>query len=205
MTESWLSANAPRGVIAPLAVAVLSVALPCSAIAGVLTGQWLGRAGECQLVLEEYDREVLHLRMRREGAPMDPCMPEAAALAAALDGLLRSARADRAGPFSLFLGRVVEFPWLSRELAQQARESRGWDPLTGRPLAGDPNRFVAGLLAGSAALRDLVSGYAILHVSVEKVLVPTRAEIRSRQAGEPVPDQRLPYDALLWVRLESKR
>jgi hypothetical protein len=127
------------------------------------------------------------------------------ALAETLDGLLRAARSDRALPFNLFLGRIVELPWLSRELALAARGSQGWDMRAGRPRAGDPDRFVAGLLANSAALRDLFPSYTITSVSVEKVLVPTRAMIRARTAGDHVPDERLPYDAMLWVRLESKR
>lgn len=122
-------------------IVVLTLALPGPAFAGVLTGQWSGRAGECQLVLEEYDHEVLHLRMRRAGRPRD----------------------------------------------------------------GDPSRFVTGLLARGAALRDLVPGYTITSVSVEKVLVPTRAMIRARKAVDTFPDERLPYDALLWVRLERNR
>lgn len=196
----------------PLSCRALSVVLalalpfPLPAAAGVLTGQWPGRAGECELRLEEYDREGLQLRMRRAGSAMwDTCTPEAAALAAALDGLLRDARSGLAAPFALFLGRVVELPGLSRELVQAARDSREWDTNAGRPRTMDANHFVAGLLAGSAALRDLLPGYAIAGVSVEKVLVPTRAAIRERREGDFVPDARLPYDALLWVRLEKKR
>lgn len=186
-------------------IAWIALALPGPSFAGVLTGQWPGRAGECQLVLEEYDREILHLRMRRAGTTWDSCAPEAAALAETLDGLLRAARSDRAGPFSLFLGRVVELPQLSRELAQAARGSQGWDMRAGRPRAGDPNRFVALLLARSRTLRDLFPSYTITSVSVEKVLVPTRSMIRARATGDQVPDERLPYDAMLWVRLERKR
>jgi len=188
------------------ALVLFVVALPLQAFAGVLTGQWPGRAGECELRLEEYDREALQLRMRQAGATMwDSCTSEATALAAALDGLLRAARTGREAPFSLFLGRVVELPGLSRELVQTARGSQEWDARAGRPRTGDPNRFVAGILAKSATLRDLVPGYSITRVSVEKVLVPTRAEIRARTGGGPVPEERLPYDAQLWVRLERKR
>lgn len=194
-----------RAHVVAIAIAMLAAALPCLANAGVLTGQWPGRAGECRLVLEEYDREILHLRMRRDGAPVESCMPSSPALAEALDGLLRAARADREGPFTLFLGRVVELPGLSADLVRAARESQGWDTRSGRPRTGDPNGFVAGILAHTAALRDLVPGYTIAHVSVEKVLVPTRAGIRARTAIEPVPGERLPYDAMLWVRLERRR
>jgi hypothetical protein len=184
----------------------LAVALPLPAIAGVLTGQWPGRAGECELRLEEYDREVLQLRMRHAGATMwDTCTPAAADLAPALEGLLQAARADRAAPFSLFLGRVVELPRLSRQLVEAARESKEWDAATGRPRTIDVNRFVAELLLNSVPLRDLFPGYDITRISVEKVLVPTRAAIRERKEGGEIPDARLPYDALLWVRLERRR
>lgn len=178
---------------------------PLPAFAGVLTGQWTGRAGECQLALEEYDREILHLRMRREGGAWDACTPEAAALAAALESLLRAARAEREGTFTLFLGRVVELPRLSAELVRTARQSREWDTRTGRPRAGDPNGFVAGILAQTPALRDLFPAYAIASVSVEKVLVPSSAEIRARKERDPAPGERIPYDAMIWVRLKSRR
>jgi hypothetical protein len=136
----------------------------------------------------------------------DTCTPEAAALTEALGGLLRASRAgrDALAPLSLFFGRVVELPLLSPDLVRAARESPEWDARAGRPRSGDLNRFVAGLLLNSAALRDLLPDYTITSVSVEKVLVPTRDAMRARKAGDPVPAGRLPYDAMLWVRLKRK-
>ncbi len=115
-----------------------------------------------------------------------------------------SVKPNNLAPLSLFLGRVVELPLLSGELVRTARESPEWDARAGRPRAGDPNRFVAGLLLNSAVLGDLLPDYTITSVSIEKVLVPTRAAIRARKTGDPVPDERLPYDAMLWVRLKRK-
>ncbi len=170
---------------------------------GVLTQSWHDRAGACALVLELYDGSYYHLRISTaEAGHLESCVPTFTELAAGLTRLL--ATAAPGGVISLFLGTVADVPGLSQELVAASRSSTGWNERLGRPQAGDPNGFVAGLLLRSPVLRDLLPGNEVVGVSVEKVLVPTRRAIRERRAGDGVPDGRLPYDAQLWVRLQAR-
>jgi len=169
---------------------------------GVLTHSWRDRAGACALVLEQYDGSYYQLRISAaETERFEACVPTFTELAAGLGRILAAAAPD--GVIPLFLGTVADVPGLSAELVAMSRSSAGWDERLGRPRSGDPNGFVAGLLLRSHALRELLTEYEIVGVSVEKVLVPTHRAIRERRAGDGVPDGRLPYDAQLWVRLQA--
>jgi hypothetical protein len=170
----------------------------------VLTRSWRDRAGACTLVLEQYDGSYHQLRISAAASgSLEACVPTFAELSAGLGRLLAEAAPE--GVISLFLGTVTDVPGLSADLVAASRSSAGWDERLGRPRSGDPNGFVSDLLLRSLVLRDLVPGYEILGVSVEKVLVPTRQAIRGRRAGDGVPDRRVPYDAQLWVRLRTRR
>jgi hypothetical protein len=189
------------------AFAILLRFTPGPAKAGVLTGSWEERRDACTLTLEVYDGVSLVLRMRPDGATFaGPCPIAAEGLAAALDALLGKAAAGTGAraQLSLSLGRVVELPGLSAALAEAARASPGWDPVSARPRQGDVNAFVASLLLQSAVLRGFLPAYSIESVSVEKVLVPTPRAVRERTATDGVPDGRLPYDAQLWVRVRRR-
>jgi hypothetical protein len=195
-TRRWIA-------LASLAAAVALGPLAArDALCGVRTGSWHERAGACALVLEQYDGAFYHLRIRAaEPGRLEACVPIFPELAAGLGRLLAAAAPP--GETSLFLGTVAEVSGLSAELVVASRASPEWDEQRGRPRSGDPNGFVAGLLRRSLVLRDLLPGYEIVGVSVEKVLVPTRRAIRERRPGDGVPDARLPYDAQLWVRLRA--
>jgi len=196
-----------RTTVAALAalLAICVFAVP-GASADVVTRSWRDRAGACALVLERYEGGSCQLRISAaEAGRLEACVPAFAELAAGLGRLLAAAAPTApAGEISLFLGTVSDIPGLSAELVAASRASPGWDEQLGRPRSGDPNGFVAGLLLHNLVLRDLVPGYEIVGVSVEKVLVPTRRAIREHHAGDGVPDGRLPYDAQLWVRLRLK-
>ena len=104
---------------------------------------------------------------------------------------------------SVFLGRLVEYPWLSRFLAAQAAADPGWDAETGRPRSGDINTYVRTALfspAGLELLRPVFAetGYRIMGVSVEKVLV---AKAESLPELGLAGMTRYPYDALTHLRL----
>jgi hypothetical protein len=192
-----------RNTTAALAALVTICVLTVRAASGdVLTHAWRDRAGACALVLEQYEGAYYQLRISAVDAGLlEACVPTCAELAAGLGRMLAAAAPD--GVISLFLGTVSDIPGLSAELVAASRSSTGWDEHLGRPQAGDPNGFVASLLLRSPVLQDLLPGYEIIGVSVEKVLVPTRRARRGRRASDDVPDGRLPYDAQLWVRLRT--
>jgi hypothetical protein len=193
-----------RRIAAALSAGLLTLCALAArdASGGVLTRSWRDQAGACALVLELYDGSYYHVRLSAAAAgSLEPCVPAYAELADGLGRLLAAAAPD--GVISLFLGTVADVPGLSADLVAASRSSSGWDRRNGRPRSGDPNGFVASLLLRSPVLRDLLPGFEIVGVSVEKVLVPTRGAIRTRRPGDAVPDERLPYDAQLWVRLRT--
>ncbi len=106
---------------------------------------------------------------------------------------------------SLFIGRLVDYPWLSQYLATAAYRDGGWNAKKGRPAALDINRYVAQVLFNKELLAPVAAvlatgGYRITGVSVEKVLVGGFREVPSYQ-GKMAPG-RVPYDAQAWFRLD---
>ena len=102
---------------------------------------------------------------------------------------------------SLAFGRIERYPWLSEMLARQASSSRRWNPATGRPHDGNENAYVAAALRGMPEFTALFGRWRIAGVSVEKVLIRPADELRLA-AGAPLPPgSKLPYDAILSVRL----
>jgi len=99
---------------------------------------------------------------------------------------------------SLFLGRLVDHPWLSRYLATHALTDARWDKVKGRPGSGYNNGLVRDILSAPEVLNQIQesfagSGYTVVGASVEKVLVTRANEISWLRIDEPV---LVPYDAL---------
>jgi len=146
----------------------------------------------CEIALEARGSEpVLQLRPGR-------CAPSLAETREALRVLLdRLYPAGRLGAVAgLSLGRIESLPWLSERLAAAALRAPGWDARSGRPRAGSPERFVAELLREQRLAAELATVLAAFGAeaeigSVEKVLV------REQRDG------RVPYDAIVWLRLEA--
>lgn len=150
-------------------------------------------APECRVGFERHEESVVVFRMRAD-CPLGHASTESAVRA-----LLQVADV---ADFSLSLGRIERYPWLSTLLARQASSSRRWDLSAGRPYEGSDNAYVAAALRGLPEFTALFGSWQIAGVSVEKVLKKRAAEL-SLPAGAPVPpDAGLPYDAILWVRLK---
>jgi len=159
--------------------------------------------GACVVILED-DPAGETLAVRSRGSNGAGCPLAADVL---LGFLGRAAAALPAGtlPYrSLFLGRLVDHPWLGRFLAEQALADAAWAAAQGRPRTGGNNAYAAAVLArsGLVALVDAAfrpAGYRAGPPSVEKVLVSA--------AGAPgvpawVPGGgRLPFDGLCHVPL----
>ena len=177
--------------------------------AAVVTGSWKTQAESCTMVLEEEDRSTYRLRLvPNQGKTKTPCIPSTRAFADAFTSVMRDA-----APFQkqgkeavrIFLGRLVELPEMSRELSSTARQAREWNLASGKPVRGPVNVFVARLLLKSDTLRELLGGLRPVHISVEKVLVPTRNMVAGWKRGASYPNRRVPYDCLLWVDVGAAR
>ena len=187
--------------------ALLTAQLTAAAIADDIVLASLP-VGECTLTVEARTREPHVLRVRAFHPRYAACHIDQGSLAAVL-------RAAWSGPppatpvrySSLFLGRLIDYPWLSAEIARTAARDTGWNARTGRPVRVGVNNFVAGLLSRPAVIDALQpaldeAGYRIAGASVEKVLVLPAREIPALD-GERL-DGRLPFDAMAWLHLEPR-
>jgi hypothetical protein len=177
--------------------------------AAVVTGSWKTQVESCTMVLEEEDRSIYHLRVFQiQNKTKAPCVPSAEAFTDAFGRVMQEA-----APFQkqgketvrIFLGRLLELPGVSKELSSTARQAREWNVAAGKPVRGDENVFVARLLLKSETLRELLGGLKLAHVSVEKVLIPSRDMVTRWKRGASYPNKRVPYDCLLWVEVEASR
>jgi hypothetical protein len=163
-------------------------------------------AGACMLGLES-DEEWHALRLRAHHPRYQPCNIDQEAL----ETLLAAAFAKTEPPAlrgeytSLFLGRLVDYPWLSRHLAETAYRDKRWNRKKGRPIGREINGYVARLLFNRDLLNPIEAelgrhGYRIAGVSVEKVLVGGPSALPDPKGLEG----RLPFDAQVWIRLQRK-
>jgi hypothetical protein len=187
---------------------ILSLLAP-PADAAVVTGSWKTQVESCTMVLEEEDRSTYHLRVFQiQNKTKASCIPSTEAFTNAFDRVMQDA-----APFQkqgketvrLFLGRLIELPGMSKELSSTARQAREWNVAAGKPVRGNENVFVGRLLLRSETLRELLGGLKLAHVSVEKVLVPSRDMVTRWKRGASYPNKRVPYDCLLWVEIEASR
>lgn len=164
-------------------------------------------AGRCTLRVEVDDQSHT-LRLRAH--------PDGRSCAVTKDAMLQTLTAAFAktdppkleGTYlSLFIGRLIDFPWLSEYLALAAYEDRGWNRAKGKPVAMNINKFVAAILERrdvTAQIEETFgdSGYWIVGVSVEKVLVGGFGDVPLYEG--PMRSGRVPYDGMVWFRLEKK-
>lgn len=108
---------------------------------------------------------------------------------------------------SLYLGRLIDFPWLCEYLALTAYNDSRWDKKRGKPVSMDLHRYVSAVLSNREVLSQFEeafgdSGYAVTAVSVEKVLVGRLGDVPLYQGS--VKPGKVPFDAMVWFRLEKK-
>ena len=108
------------------------------------------------------------------------------------------------GYTSLFLGRLVAYPWLSEKLALSASRDPRWDKEKGRPRSLNLNAYVNERLSKKEVTDQFdqtfgESGYRVVAVAVEKVLVGRRGDVPVH-AGTKFPGK-VPYDAMVWLVL----
>ena len=203
-----------------LAGAALATALPTAAFADdlVLASR---PVGECTLSVERSTQEPHVLRVRTFHPAYLDCATDPTALGAVLEQAVASGGKTPVGSVysAISLGRIVDHPWLSAHLARTAAVDPRWDRRTGRPHRDDINHYVAELLSRPEVTDQLqpaltAAGYRIAHATVEKVLVARPQEIPAL-GDDPVPGRshdrdlgrardRLPFDAVLWFRLQAR-
>ena len=108
---------------------------------------------------------------------------------------------------SLFMGRLIEYPWISKYLATQALASDDWNSETGQPKGGDFNSFVRDILISPDMLGQIQepfadTGYTVTGASVEKVLITKANEIPWLELSESV---LVPYDAMVHYILQKPK
>ena len=164
------------------------------------------KVGECSLTVEVRSHT---LRLRAHHPEGRNCFVDKDSMLSALSeafsetGLLKFEGAFT----SLFIGRLIDYPWLSQYLALTALKDKKWDAKRGKPLVLNVNQYVSGILSQKEIVTQIEtivakSGYRVTGVSVEKVLSGGLREV-PQYAGDKVAGL-LPYDAQVWFRLEWK-
>jgi hypothetical protein len=107
---------------------------------------------------------------------------------------------------SLYIGRLIDYPWLSQYLATTAYRDKGWDKKRGKHMALDINKYVSNILSRKEITVQLeeafaTGGYKVISTAVEKVLIGDFRSVPLYQ-GEMTPGK-VPYDAQVWFRLEK--
>jgi hypothetical protein len=165
-------------------------------------------AGQCTVRVEARDAWD-SLRVRAHHATSGACFIDAEVLTALLTETFSATNPAVASRVfrALDLGRLIDYPWLSQYLATRAAKDRAWDLARGQPIGIDLNRFVANLLSSREILRGIEAplaqqGYVVTRASVEKVLVGGFTQVPL--LAEPPPTGRIPFDAILWLRLQKR-
>jgi hypothetical protein len=162
---------------------------------------------ECNLTVES--NEKWHtLRLRAHHPSYKGCQIDEASVVSVLNAAFSKSDPPKLeGSYSsLSIGRLIDYPWLSQDLATAAYRDRGWDPKKGKPASMDVNKYVSQLLFRKELMAQIETvfekgGYRVVGVSVEKVLVGGFREVPFYQ-GEMHPG-RVPYDAQVWFRLKK--
>ena len=165
------------------------------------------KVGECELTVESNEKWQT-LRLRAHHPKYKGCHITRDEMLLALDNaFLKKDSSEIEGNYSsLFIGRLIDYPWLSQYLATTAYRDRGWDSKKGKPAAMDINKYVSQVLFRKELTVQLEKvfakgGYRVAGVTVEKVLVGGFREVPLYQ-GKMSPGK-VPYDAQGWFRLEK--
>jgi len=152
-------------------------------------------AEPCRPFIEEH-REGTAVSLRPHSTSFQRCTVDEEAYQRVVAEWL-STRPASAPVTSISLGRAVDYPWISRHLADAALADRAWRAQAVRLGPGARDRTLAALLKQPQLMQRLAqpfegTRYEVASVSYEKVL--WRGE-----GGAPVP-----FDAQLWLRLAPR-
>jgi hypothetical protein len=181
-------------------VLVLYPAMAASEVQVIFSAE----AGKCSLSVEANDQwHTLRLRVHPE---YKDCHVGKDSMLSALAAAFSKTESPRLeGPYSsLFIGRLIDYPWLSQYLAKAAERDARWDKKKGKPVAMDINKYVSSLLSTREIRAEIEetfgeSGYRVVSVTVEKVLVGGFRDVPLYEGK--IMAGRVPYDAMVWFRL----
>jgi hypothetical protein len=190
---------------------ILTITLVTSSSAAALAGQTIlfeAPAGDCTLSVEADDSWPA-LRLRAHHPKYQPCGIGKKAVAEVLrQAFAKTASAPGSAVYtSLFIGRLIDYPWLSQFLALHAAQDPGWDAGRGKPVGGQVNAYAAAVLSAREVVQAIeeplhASGYSVDGAMVEKVLVGGLENV-PLFAG-PARKGRFPFDAQVWFRLRRR-
>ena len=106
---------------------------------------------------------------------------------------------------SLYIGRLIDYPWLSQYLAVTAHKDPAWDKKRGKPVALGINKYVSISSPEKEITAEIeeafaASGYRVISTTVEKVLVGGFGAVTLWQEKWP---RKIAYDAMVWFRLKK--
>lgn len=163
-------------------------------------------AGKCALTVES-DKQSQTLRLRVHPEYNDCPISRDLMLSTLKAAFSKTKPPKPEGSYSsLYIGRLVDYPWLSQYLATTAYRDRGWNKKRGKPVALDINKYVSNILSRKEITVQLeeafaAGGYRVMSTTVEKVLIGNFRSVPLYQ-GEMSPGK-VPYDAQVWFRLEK--
>jgi len=161
--------------------------------------------GTCSLRVEADDQARM-LRLR-----VHPDTPACHATKESVQTILRAVFSDPQklqGVYtSLYLGRLVDYPWLCEYLAVTAYNDPRWDRKKGKPVSMNLYKYVPAILSNrdvTAPFEEAFgdSGYTIKAAIVEKVLVGRFRDVPLYR-GKDLPGK-VPFDAMVWFKLEKR-
>jgi hypothetical protein len=164
-------------------------------------------SGECSLSVEA-DNEWHTLRLRAHHPRYERCeIAQEDMISALVAAFSKTEPPALTGEYSsLFLGRLIDYPWLAHTLATAAYRDPGWNAKKGKPRALEINHYVARVLHNPEWLAPIENvmarhGYRISGVSVEKVLVGGFRDQPFYQGKTRA--GLIPFDAQVWLRLRK--
>jgi len=188
-----------------LSCLVILTSAPSGAVDRVIAA---AAAGECTLRVEAAGNWP-SLRLRVWHPQHTPCGVDSSAVLRVLEQAFADLPSAEPGRVftSLALGRLIDYPWMARFLAESAGRDPSWDAAAGKPRRGDINRYVADVLARPEIIGPLEEplrrhGYRIGGVSVEKVLVGGFENVPGWDG--PRRNGKVPFDAQTWFRLQAE-
>ena len=203
--RGWRALAAVFAAFGPLAVTVALAAWPASGAAHEERVILALDEDQCTRRLEADDRwRTLRLRVLPETSACRFSQASVQALLAAVGELGPPTDPEQAYT-SLFLGRLVDYPWPSSQLATTAARDPGWDAVRGRPVGRSINSYVGAQLSRPEVLAFFeaplaAGGYRVTAVTVEKVLVGRCGDLPQVGTAAQCAGT-VPFDAMVWLVL----
>lgn len=161
-------------------------------------------AQHCAPFIEEYPQQATAVFRKHTDA-----FAECPVTEASYQQILRQwlqARASNLPPLTgLSLGRAVDFPWLSRLIADTALRVPAWQSLVIATPRGRLDALAARVFENAELRARLAepfagSGYMVRGLSYEKVLYGKASD----HATDRSDDTLVPFDAQVWLQLSAK-